>query len=179
MKNAEEEAVKSQKRMGFGMVLGMWILALAILTYFFGIIAENMHNPNQSVNTRVDPAGVKEVVLKRNNRGHYVTTGQINGTPISFMLDTGASDVALPEHIANSLGLKRGMEIQYHTANGTARGYATRLDSVSVGDITLYDVKADIAPGYQGDEVLLGMSFLKLLEFTQRGDELTIRQYPQ
>jgi len=49
---------------------------------------------------------------------------------------------------------------------------------VSVGNIILRDVSADIAPTMNGDQVLLGMAFLKHLEFTQRGDELTIKQYP-
>jgi aspartyl protease family protein len=52
------------------------------------------------------------------------------------------------------------------------------LETVSVGDIELSGVSAGISPGLQGDEVLLGMSFLRHIEFTQRGDTLILKQYP-
>ena len=58
------------------------------------------------------------------------------------------------------------------------RSYQTRLNEVGIGDIRLHGVDAAIAPGLQMREVLLGMSFLKHIEFTQRGNILTLRQYP-
>ena len=54
--------------------------------------------------------------------------------------------------------------------------YATTLDVVSIGEIKLYDIKADINPHMDGDEILLGMSFLRDLSITHKGDQLTIRQ---
>ena len=93
------------------------------------------------------------------------------------MLDTGATDVAIPETIASELGLPRGPKAFYRTANGAVEVAMTRLDQVSLGDITLSDIRATINPGYRSDDILLGMSFLKHLEFTQRGDTLTLRQY--
>jgi aspartyl protease family protein len=79
--------------------------------------------------------------------------------------------------MAEKLGLRRGPAQQYNTANGVITGYLTRLNSVRLGDIELHDIRASINPRDQGDELLLGMSFLRELEFTQRGDTLTIRQY--
>jgi aspartyl protease family protein len=93
------------------------------------------------------------------------------------MLDTGASDVAIPEDIAREIGLKRGRAMIYQTANGPATVYATRLNEISLGDIHLKNIRATINPNYQSNDILLGMSFLKHLEFTQRGDQLTLRQY--
>ncbi len=95
------------------------------------------------------------------------------------MLDTGATTVSVPAAVAHRLGLKRGPPVLSNTANGTITTYLTRLASVSVGDITLHNVKANINPHMGGNEVLLGMSFLKHLEFTQRGDTLTLKQLPQ
>ena len=66
--------------------------------------------------------------------------------------------------------------MQFQTANGIARGFAARLDEVALGPIVLQDVQAGITSGMRGNEVLLGMSFLKHIEFTQRGDTLTLRQ---
>ena len=62
------------------------------------------------------------------------------------------------------------------TANGAAISYAAQLDSVSVGDIIMHNVSAGISPGFKGNEILLGMSFLKHIEFTQRGNTLILRQ---
>jgi aspartyl protease family protein len=96
---------------------------------------------------------------------------------VRFILDTGATGVAVPDAVAQRLGLQRGRAFRTQTANGTGTSYAARLDSVSVGGIELQDVPAGITPGLQVDQVLLGMSFLKHIEFTQRGDTLTLRQY--
>ena len=62
------------------------------------------------------------------------------------------------------------------TANGTVTVYATTLDEINIGEIKLRDIKADINPHMDGDEILLGMSFLKHLSVIHQGDELTIRQ---
>ena len=122
---------------------------------------------------------MREVALKRNRLGHYVTAGTINGEPVVFLLDTGATGVAVPAELANRLRLRRGRAMVTNTANGPSRSYQTRLNEVGIGDIRLNNVQATIAPGLQMREVLLGMSFLKYIEFTQRGDTLTLRQYPR
>lgn len=157
----------------------MWLLLAGILYFVFDEILQSKQNPNRSVDTLVGADGVREVRLQRNKYGHYVTNGEINGQTVTFMLDTGATGVAIPDAIARELRLQRGQAFRVNTANGESRAYATRLDSVKVGDIELRDVRAGISPGYQSDQILLGMSFLKYVEFSQRGDTLTLRQYPQ
>jgi len=119
---------------------------------------------------------VRELTLQRNRFGHYVASGNINDTPVVFLLDTGASDVSVPENLARQIGLKRGRPMMYQTANGTITVFATRLDKVDLGGIVLRQVRASINPNMQGNEVLLGMSFLKHLEFSQRGNTLVLRQ---
>lgn len=153
-----------------------WVSLLAFGVFFFGDLLEERYNPNQSVDTQREADGTRTVVLGRNRFGHYVTNGVINGQPVTFMLDTGATTVAVPAQLARRLQLERGRAVQFHTANGISRGYAARLDEVGVGGIVLRDVAAGITEGLQGEEVLLGMSFLKHIEFTQRGDTLTLRQ---
>ena len=122
------------------------------------------------------PKGIS-VVLQRNRAGHYVTAGEINGQPVTFLLDTGATGVAIPAHLAEKLGIQGGRPVRVQTANGLATSYLTRLDSVSVGDIKLNDVEAGVVPGFTGNQILLGMSFLRHIEFTQRGRTLVLRQY--
>jgi aspartyl protease family protein len=93
------------------------------------------------------------------------------------MLDTGATTIAIPGDTAARLDLAVGRRFRTQTANGTAEAFATTLDSVSIGEISLNDVEAAISPGLGTEEILLGMSFLQNIEFTQRGDTLILRQY--
>lgn len=153
-----------------------WIVVLGLLSAFFGGWMEKLNNPNQKVQTELRDDGVREVVLRQNRAGHYVANGAINGEPVTFLLDTGATSVSVPAAIAKRLGLRRGAPMRANTANGAITTYATRLDQVRLGGIELNNVRADINPRMRSDEVLLGMSFLRKLEFTQRDRQLTIRQ---
>ena len=153
-----------------------WVVLLGLGLFFFSDLIGKQRNPNQSVQSRYGEDGVREIVLQRNKFGHYVTNGMINGQPVTFMLDTGATGVAVPEAMANRLRLPRGVAFPTQTANGMATSYAVTLDSVSVGSIQLRDIPAGIAPGLHSEEALLGMSFLKHIEFTQAGDTLILRQ---
>ena len=172
------DPINEQRRLGLGMQVVAWLLILALLTWYFTGLIERRHNPNQQVATTVTGDGVREVVLARNRQGHYVTTGAINGKAVVFLLDTGATGVAIPAHLAEQFELPRGRAFITRTANGDSTSYATRLDSVSIGDIELRNVEAGVATGLRTREVLLGMSFLRHVDFTQRGDTLTLRQYP-
>ena len=159
------------------MMLAAWLLLLAVLALSFSALLERQQNPNRNPRGEVDVQGVRTVVLKRNRAGHYLANGRINGRPTTFLLDTGATDVAVPEHLARRLGLPRGTAFQSRTANGVVTAWRTRLDEVSIATVMLKDVRASILPSMTGNEVLLGMSFLKKLELLQRGDSLTLRQY--
>lgn len=171
-----QKEIQEQKRMGTAMQALAWIVLLALGVAYFGDLLDKQYNPNQSLETRYGEGGVREVVLQRNKYGHYVTAGRINGKPVVFMLDTGATGVAISEDRAAYLGLQRGRAFPTQTANGPSTSYAVNLDQVSVGAIELHDVPAGITPGLQTEEILLGMSFLKHIEFTQRGDTLILRQ---
>jgi aspartyl protease family protein len=164
--------------MGTAMHILFWIALLALLSVYFSDLLERQRNPNRDVTSQVTDSGVREVQLKRNRQGHYVTAGTINGEAVVFLLDTGATGVAIPAAIAERLSLPRGRSFITNTANGRSKSYQTRLAEVGIGDIRLHNVEAAIAPGLEMREVLLGMSFLKHIEFTQRGNVLTLRQYP-
>jgi aspartyl protease family protein len=171
------EPEREQKRIGAGMFVLAWLAFIALLVLGFSDILDRQHNPNQALVTTVT-GGVREVVLQRNRQGHYLSNGRINGREVVFMLDTGATTIAIPAKIAAELDLALGQRVQTRTANGTADVYATTLDEVSIGDIRLSGVSAAVSPGLATDEVLLGMSFLRDIEFAQRGDTLILRQYP-
>ena len=160
--------------MGKGMIAIAMVLALGLLTYIFQDAINTQYNPNQTVQIRQLTDQHIEIALKRNRAGHYVTSGRINGYKTVFLLDTGATYVAVPERLARKAGLKKGVAIPLSTANGRTTGFRTIINELDIGPIQLRNIKAIITPNLS--EVLLGMSVLKQLEFTQRGDELTVRQ---
>jgi aspartyl protease family protein len=95
---------------------------------------------------------------------------------VTFLLDTGATDVAVPQRLAARLGLEKGHASRSRTANGVVTTWRTVLDEVGIGPVRLQDIRASILPSMAGSEVLLGMSFLKRLELVQKGESLTLRQ---
>jgi len=160
------------RRSGKIMLTIAWLLIMGGVYWFFSGWEAQQVNPNTA---RLLNQQQGELVLLRNRAGHYVAHGEINGRHATFLLDTGATWVALPTALARELGLKRGAAITLQTANGAAAGYQTRLDSVRLGPIEMRDVGALVADGMDADTVLLGMNFLKRLEFTQRGEQLILR----
>ncbi len=151
-----------------------WVAVFGLLTLAFDEELESHYNPNQAPNSNVTAYGV-EVVLERNRQGHYVTSGTINGIDVVFLVDTGATDVSVPAELAQELGLQGGMGVRLRTANGTVTGYRTLIRELSIGDIYLSNVAGHLNPGMGGRQILLGMSVLKQLEFTQRGDTLILK----
>ncbi|KRW57759.1 retropepsin-like aspartic protease family protein [Pseudomonas sp. TTU2014-080ASC] len=162
-------------RAGRVMLVLAWGAALLLATRFFADWEENRRNPNANPDS-VQRDGYVEVLLNSGAQGHYLAGGKINGEAVTFLLDTGATQVAVPVQVAERLGLEPGAQIMINTANGRAVAHRTRLQRLQLGAIVLQDVPALIAPGMQSDDVLLGMSALKQLEFTQRDGKLLLRQ---
>lgn len=163
------------KRAGRVLMIVAWAAAMFLATRFFGQWEERQHNPNSQPQSS-HGEGFIEVRLLSNGQGHFVADGAINGQAVHFMLDTGATDVAIPESLAKALDLQRGAPVVLSTANGRTEGYRTRLQSLQLGDIHLREVRALVVPGLDGETILLGMSALKQLEFTQRGGSMLLRQ---
>ncbi len=161
---------------GRWMIVLSWVAAIALMTLLFTNILDKKYNPNQNVSTNINHDGSKQVVLQSSRHGHYIASGKINTQPVVFLVDTGASFVSVPEKVANKVGLKKGHPATVTTANGNITVYTTILDEISIGDIVLYNVRADINPHMQGEEILLGMSFLRNLSVTHEDGMLTIRQ---
>lgn len=159
------------------MIIAAWLLVLGLLTLFFNNVLDNQNNPNKELVAQKNSDGSREVTLQRNQEGHYVAPGTINNEPVVFFLDTGATVVSIPSEVAKHLQLKRGLPMEVETANGTVTVYSTELDKVTLGPIELRRVKASINPQMEDHEVLLGMSFLKRLEFSQRGETLILHQF--
>jgi aspartyl protease family protein len=169
------DQAKYPQKLGGTMTLLAWIVLLGMLTLVFGDYLDRQTNPNPVIASQ-EGAGGTEVILYQNRGGHYIATATINGGPVEVMLDTGATDVSVPAGIADRLGLARGPQMEVGTANGTIHVYATLIDSIQLGELALHGIRANINPYMDDDFVLLGMSFLKRIEFSQRQGQLILRQ---
>lgn len=149
-----------------------WLLLLGTLYWFASDWVEREANPNR--NMTVTSAN-SELSLQRARDGHYYADGEINGRPVKFLLDTGATQIALSPRLANDLSLSLGRSVTLQTAAGPATGYPLRLARVRLGGIEMRDLGAVVSEGMSEESVLLGMNFLKHLELVQRGDQMTLR----
>ncbi|WP_163832609.1 retropepsin-like aspartic protease family protein [Spartinivicinus ruber] len=173
--NHQEAEAVSTSTIGRSMLIAAWVTALLLLTFYFGNWEKQQHNPNQIPVTQINQDGSQEVRLTRNRYGHYVTNGFINDSEVQFFLDTGATNVVIPETIANNLNLPKLASHKAETANGTVNVFVTRLASLTIGNIRFFDVEASINPHMEGDEILLGMSALRQLDFSQQGNQLILK----
>lgn len=118
-----------------------------------------------------------EVVLKADGRGHFRTTGRINGMSQGFLVDTGASAIGLGASDARRIGLnlERGQRVRVNTANGQVMAVRIPLDTVDVGGIVLHNVDA-LVHETEMPFALLGMSFLNRMEMRRDGDTMTLKK---
>jgi len=124
---------------------------------------------------KASEGGGKQIVLTAQSGGHFHANGAINGQSVRFMVDTGATLVAMDKYEAERLGLdyKNGRRGMTRTANGDMPVYATKLASVRIGDVMVYDVDAVVSPTPM-PYILLGNSFLTRFQMKRENDVLTL-----
>lgn len=119
----------------------------------------------------------QQLVIARGRGGHYWVNGSVNGSSVPFLLDTGASTVALNEVQARRLGIdfkNAGRPMQVTTASGIERGWQVTLRSVKAGAIEVLGVEAVVLEGDYPADALLGMSFLNRIGWRQEQDMLIL-----
>lgn len=131
-----------------------------------------------AVTTPAPSSGARIVSIGRDHRGHFKAHGRIDGRQVSFMVDTGASVIALTERDADRLGIRpsRGaFTAPVQTANGVVRAAPVTLNSVDIGGLVVRDVKALVVPGRGLSENLLGLSYLtRLKRFEYASNKLVL-----
>jgi aspartyl protease family protein len=173
-----------------------WAIGKAIVVVIVGVIVASMiswsdevtatarqrlstteRSPDWSSEEAIE-AG-RSLVVRADRQGHFWIDGQINGVTIPFMIDTGATSVALDRETAERVGLHpsvREFTGRSSTANGTIRVAPITLPRLSIGQMTLRDVQAHVLEGSMQGVGLLGMSFLRrLAAYEVRGDRLYLR----
>ncbi|MGR8918729.1 MAG: TIGR02281 family clan AA aspartic protease [Gammaproteobacteria bacterium] len=118
------------------------------------------------------------VRLVQGRGGHYFVDGQINGNPVRFLVDTGATSVTINKHVARSVGVDYrvdGDRTVVETASGRAYGYRVVFDEVKAQSLGLRRVSGVVVDGDAPAEALLGQSFLNRLDIRSKGQVLELR----
>ncbi len=118
--------------------------------------------------------GTAEVTIPKAPDGHYYVDGQINGANVRFLIDTGASYIAVSTAMASTLGLLPDSSATFNTANGQVRGQIASRQSVMVAGLVAPPMSVSIMPSLSG-EALLGQNFLGHVTMTQAGQFLVLR----
>jgi aspartyl protease family protein len=162
--------------------IAIWIAILAGLVALYGFRHE-LETVGLRIAGELEPArGTEarsgEMVYRRSTDGHFYVDATVNGQPVRFLVDTGASDIVLSPSDAERAGYRRDNLVfnqRYQTANGTGWGASVRLDSITAGTIRFHGLAASVN-GSAMSESLLGMSFLNRLSgYEFRGDSLILR----
>jgi aspartyl protease family protein len=167
---------------GAGMILGFGVLAANIADQS----ARTPAVPPASAATVAAPAPVQQnsygssVVVPRDARGHFVVDARVDGRHMSFMLDTGASVIALRARDAMGLGIHpvaRDFTVEVKTANGSTRAAPVQLGMVEISGLTVRNVAALVSPDEALTENLLGLSFLsRLRRFEYSNGKMVLEQ---
>jgi aspartyl protease family protein len=131
-----------------------------------------------AVSASYRPNERREVRVLKDRRGGYFIDGLINGQPVRFLVDTGATSIAMSEVQAARLGIQHrveGRRIAVGTASGDAVGHQITLRSISIGGVRFNDLKAVVIDGDSPRSVLLGMNVLSRFEIDQRENLLILR----
>lgn len=122
--------------------------------------------------------GPESLTLWAQDDGFFYASGRINGTPVRFLVDTGANTIAMNKDFAERLGIdySKGQRGVASTASGVTPMYLVKLDEVSIGEITLHDVDAGVLLSDHPDIPLLGMSFLGKLDMVRDGKRLDLKR---
>ncbi len=116
------------------------------------------------------------VTLYANSAGHHLAEGQINGVPLKFIVDTGATSIAMNSADARKAGIdyKKGEQVPVHTASGNVAAYRVVINTLKIGAVVLHQVEGVVLEGGSPAVVLLGMSALSRLEMKREGIALTL-----
>jgi len=141
---------------------------------------QSTHELGSQISTRFTRSSEQPTIqIWSGKRGMYRTVGSINGLTVNFLVDTGASSVAMNANEAKRLGINYlldGKPMFVSTASGVARAYSVKLDRVKVGEIELRNVGAAIVEGNSPTEVLLGMTYLGNFELSNDGKLMTLKK---
>jgi aspartyl protease family protein len=164
---ADARPLPAASRYGHVYVLLFWAVVMGVVWFAM----ERVMAPRRAVVTALG-----ELVIPRHRDGHFYVDGTVNGKPLRFMIDTGATSVVVSEAFAQDAGLPRGEPTTFHTANGTLAGRTVRGLAVTAGPLSVSAASVGVGlVGGKGDVGLLGQSFLSKFDVSMTREEMVLR----
>jgi aspartyl protease family protein len=166
--------IQKTTRLGAVAIAAVWLAVAGVLYLGF----EHFERGRQA-KLRPYTLSSGELVLPRQRDGHFHVDGEVNRQPVRFLVDTGASHVAVSQALAEQAGLPAGSPITLNTANGQRSGQLVRGVPVRAGDLVLNEASVSVGlSGMASDQALLGQSFLKQFDVEIKGDTMVLRRRP-
>lgn len=159
--------MNSRTSWGVITVLVIWVIIFSFVYVFF----DSQQKPK--IATGKDGGMFGQIVIPRSLDGHYYVRGSINGYPIDFMVDTGASVVSVSKSLAKKANLPNGVPANFSTAGGMVMGEVVSGQAVEAGGIMVNGISVSV--GIQGDVALLGQNFLRRVDVLQSNDTMTLQ----
>ena len=150
-------------------IVAFWLVVMAALY----LVMDRVRQPRAAVQ-----AADGTLVIPRGSDGHFHVAGSINGQPVRFLVDTGASLVVVTDALAQRAGLQGGQATQFRTANGVRQGRVVQAQSVAVRSFVVTGLNVGV--GYSGDNVesaLLGQNFLQHFEVQLLRDRMVLKPH--
>lgn len=147
-------------------ILAFWLVVMGLL--YFGM--KQFMAPRGATVTSTG-----SLVIPRHNDGHFRVAGTVNGVPVNFMVDTGASLIAVTDAVAKKAGLTGGVPTTFRTANGNREGRVSASQSVTVRNLEVAGLR--VGTGYTGeseDDALLGQNFLRQFDVEIKRDSMVL-----
>lgn len=159
----------NDRRLGAIFLIVGWIIAIGLVVILVNFSLFGTKEPMIS-SSQVGT----QITILRDNDSHFRLKGTINNIPVTFLLDTGASSVAVSDELANRAGLDPKAQLTAETANGSAVGYFTVIDTIVLGTVELNNVNAVIVPNMSSDQALLGMNVLRRFQINQTENTMVL-----
>ncbi len=151
----------------------MYFNVLAVIS-FIALITYLLDRPKSLNSVRPPIVEGTKTIIEQDGSGNFIVMGTIDNISISMLIDTGASSVVVSEKMAERAGLSSDSQVEIATANGITKGYTAIIKNIQIGNLLGENVEAVIVPNLQISHALIGMSFLKKVNFEKYGSHLIL-----
>lgn len=168
-KQLDNDNESQSRQLGAAFLVVGWIAAISLIAVLINHTLFGVKKPSIS-----ETYAGKEITIQRGHDSHFRVKGSINGVPVTFLIDTGATSVAVSASLAEQAGLKKQAPMATDTAGGQTQGYFTVVNKLEFAGIEINEISAVIVNKLPAEEALLGMNVLQKFTINQSKDTMVL-----